>query len=599
MRLFGKSRRPKDKGQNREPALGPEGNVSPGPAAAGKTSPPAPSGRTGRVRDLNGRQRQDLKNTREIRDYIRTSGLEGQAMVDDDGNIVALKGVNRRLLHGLASMVASRLEKTGNGESAGGRSTRTRFVSPIEFSLLAESAAARENRKKSGSEQVAEVSAGNMTVDWVLDQAIEAAASDIYLDLRRGDARLSFRIYGQVAAVDTMTLEMARSVSIGLFNKSGKSKWQEISPCDTAFNHQHGDRLYRVRVNSLPDTRGQTLSCRVRDPNFVLPLDQSGYSEHQIDLIRRISRAPGGLILVTGETNSGKSTTLAGLMLNAPRGERMIEIADPVEVEMDHCTHVEINHYAEDAAEAFELVRAAIVRQNPDALVLGEIRDEPTAIAAQSMAIQGKRVYSTLHTQSCVAAIPRLQNLGVDRHLLSLPEFIAGIVNQNLVPVVCTHCGMANHPDRAVDERYRSIFGPDAALRYINPEGCGHCVNGVTGQTLVAEVYPLCLDRKDAHRIIARQELWKLEAYMKGEFAVQSKQEHAMDKVRAGLVDPDRTEAIIGEFFRTSGSGDPGTPFFHASDPDVPDISEGCPDPASPVNPGAHSSRALPSPTSA
>ncbi len=564
MKLFGKSRGSKEKGQNREPALDSKGAGLLASVAAGKTSPRAPSGRTGRITDINGRSKQDLKNTREIRDYIKTSGLKGQAMVDDEGNIVALKGANRRLLHGLASVVSSRMESTREG------GIRTRYVSPIEFNLLAESMASREKQKKSGSQQAEEASAGNVTVDWVLDKAIEASASDIYLDIRREDARLSFRIYGQVVPDDTMTLEMAKSTARGLFNKN-QAKWQERTPCDTAFNHQHGDRLYRMRVNSLPDTRGQTLSCRVRDPNFVLPLLQSGYSEQQIGLIQRICRAPGGLVLVSGETNSGKSTTLAGLMLNAPRGERMLEIADPVETEFDHCTHVEINHYGEDPEGEFQSVLAATVRQNPDALVLGEIRDEPTAIAAQSMAIQGKRVYSTLHTQSCVAAIPRLQNLGVDRHLLSLPEFIAGIVNQNLVPLVCNHCGMENHPDHAIDERYRRIFGSDATLRYINPAGCMHCVSGVTGQTLVAEVYPLCLDRKDAHRLIARQELWKLEGYMKEEFGIQSKQEHARDKVLQGLVDPDRTEAIIGEF-------------FHA------------PDPIHRRNPDIHSSRAPLSP---
>ena len=144
--------------------------------------------------------------------------------------------------------------------------------------------------------------------------------------------------------------------------------------------------------------------------------------------------APGGLILITGETNSGKSTTMAALMDSSSRNQRMIEIADPCEVEFDHCTHVELDHYRDDAGEAFKNILAATVRQNPDALVLGEIRDEITAQAAQNMAIQGKRVFSTLHTQSCVAAIPRLASFGVDHHLLSLREFIAGIVNQNLVP---------------------------------------------------------------------------------------------------------------------------------------------------------------------
>ena len=507
---------------------------------------------------------------REIRRYLATSGLEDQVIVEEDGSIVALAEADRRLLQGLVSVVESRL---GTGDAG---SRKIRYVSPIEFRQLDDARISRLKEKKSGSRQAEEARAGNNTVNWILDRAIESRASDIHLDIRRNDARLSFRIYGQVTEVTEggrMTRDMAVSVAMALFNLAG-DKWQELSPCDCSLNHEHGGRLYRIRCNSLPDTRGQTLSCRVRDPSFVLPLEESGYSEHQVGLIQRICRAPGGLILITGETNSGKSTTLAGLMLNAPRGERMIEIADPVEVEFDHVTHCEINRHGENARAEFRAVRAATVRQNPDALVLGEIRDDDTAEAAEEMAIQGKRVYSTLHTQSCTAAIPRLINLGVDLHLLTLPEFLAGIVNQNLVPLVCPHCGLHSHPDSRIDRRYRRIFGEDAVLRYINPEGCGKCVSGVTGQTLVAEVYPLCLDGGKAHSIIARQELWKLEGHMKEAFGIQSKQDHARDKVLQGLIDPDRTEAIIGEFSQASGSGVSRSGVSRASGSDVSDSGE-------------------------
>ena len=232
-------------------------------------------------------------------------------------------------------------------------------------------------------------------------------------------------------------------------------------------------------------------------------------------------------------------------MRDAPRSQRMIEIADPVEVEFDHVTHIELDHYREDAEGLFRDIMAAIVRQNPDSLILGEIRDELTARAAMTMAIQGKRVFSTLHTQSCVAAIPRLASLGVDAHLLTLREFIAGIVNQNLVPVTCQACALDVHPDPQRHQRYRSLFGP---VKYINPAGCDACRGGVTGQTLVAEVYPLYLDRKEAHRLIARNELFRLAQYMTKEHGVETKEEHARSKVAAGIVDPQAAEEIIGEW---------------------------------------------------
>ncbi len=466
----------------------------------------------------------------QINDYIESNQLD--AMVRPTGEIAAAGNVDRRLLRGLRMIVKSRLSV---------ESTVT-MVSPIELRQLRDKSAI----PKTGVQRSSAIQAGNATVEYVLAKAVEAGASDIYLDIRREAAILSFRIFGVIARIEEFDVEIARGVARGLWNRSGRSQWVESDPVDTAFTYVHEGHEYRIRGSSLKDTRGNTIVCRVRDPGYILPLDQSGYSDHQVSLIQRICMAPGGLILITGETNSGKSTTMAALMDASSRNQRMIEIADPCEVEFDHCTHVELDHYRDDADEAFKNILAATVRQNPDALVLGEIRDGITARAAQNMAIQGKRVYSTLHTQSCVAAIPRLASFGVDHHLLSLREFIAGIVNQNLAPLVCQRCCRNRHDDADKDRRYRALFGPD--LRYINPDGCDECVSGVSGQTLVAEVYPFFLDRKDAHKFISNHELFRLESYMRREFDIESKQDHARGKVRLGLIDPEKTEEIIGEW---------------------------------------------------
>lgn len=481
---------------------------------------------------------------RAILEYIEGARLSEKLLVNGEGDITVIAGsVDGRYVRTLCRMIEDRY----------GRDPKVTQVTPFEFDRIVQAVGSR----KSGSQQAEARRAGNDTVQYVLDTAIVKNTSDVYLDIREESAELSFRIHGQVQKIQTMDADKARNVARGLFSKAVNAQWEEKTPCDTSFSHDCRGRLYRVRVNSLPDTRGQSLSMRIRDPRFILPLGESGYSDHQASLIQRICKAPGGLILITGETNSGKSTTLAGLMETAPRGERMIEIADPVEVEMNHCTHVEIDRYADNAEELFRRVLAATVRQNPDTLVLGEIRDRETADAAQNMAIQGKRVLSTLHTQSCTAAIPRLENLGVDRHLLKLREFIAGIVNQNLVPVVCPKCGLDAHPDPHANERYRRLF--DGQCRFINPEGCEACVSGVSGQTLVAEVFPLALDRNRAHQIIGDQELWKLDDYMKTEFGIETKQDHARSKVMDGLIDPDRTEAIIGEWL-DSGTKRSGVP---------------------------------------
>ena len=468
---------------------------------------------------------------KQVNDYIVSNNLD--VMVRTNGEVLVADNVDRRLLRGLLMIVKSRL----------GTDNAATSLSAIEWRQLKDGNTAAS---KAGTRPATVIQAKNATVDYVLSKAVEAGASDIYLDIRRQAAILSFRIFGVLQRIEEFDVDIAKTVARGLWNRSGHSQWVESDPVDTSFTYECGGHEYRIRGSSLKDTRGNSIVCRVRDPGYILPLGESGYSDHQVSLIKRICMAPGGLILITGETNSGKSTTMAALMDSSSRNQRMIEIADPCEVEFDHCTHVELDHYRDDAGEAFKNILAATVRQNPDALVLGEIRDEITAQAAQNMAIQGKRVFSTLHTQSCVAAIPRLASFGVDHHLLSLREFIAGIVNQNLVPLVCQRCCREQHDDADRDRRYRALFG--SVVRYINHAGCDECVSGVSGQTLVAEVYPFFLDRKDAHKYISNHELFRMENYMKQEFGIESKQDHARSKVLRGLIDPALTEEIIGEW---------------------------------------------------
>ena len=524
-------------------------------------------------------------NDTHIDEFIAANRI--RALVTDRGEIAITDEVTQRQKRSLIMVIRGRFPDF-----------RITFylLSPINWDELNGSI---QEQKKSGSQLEEEQKVANENVNYILQQAVEANASDVYLDIGRKKAKLSFRVYGMVRFVQEMQGDLAAAIARGLFSRHKNRQWEQASVCDCAFDFDHGERQFRVRVNSIPEVRGQSISCRIRDPGLVLPLDEAGYDDGQIELIERICMAPGGIILISGETNSGKSTSATSLMFLARRGQRMIEVADPVEALFDHVTHIELDHYREDADNNFNRLMGAIVRQNPDMLVLGEIRDEATAAAAQRMAIQGKRVLSTIHTQSCVAAIPRLQSLGVHRHLLSLPEFLAGIINQNLVPVVCRSCCHDVHPDireaaegtpcaecggpmipelqtvnphlrcrngcngtrpfnSAVTsriQRYRKAFGPDADLRYINPDGCSECTSGITGQTLVAEVYPLGLDRHGAHQLIAEDRLWLLEDHMIEHFGILTKADHARSKVLAGLIDPHVTESIIGEWRPPAGAG--------------------------------------------
>ncbi len=478
----------------------------------------------------------DQCTDRAVREFLRVQGGRLECVVAADGTVFAVRGgMSRRVGRALLNLVHG---------SVG--TSRLVEVTPLDFAQWKQA-----NRPRLGPRSAPARNPANRTVGFVFGKAVEEHASDVYLDVRRDRTLLAFRIYGFKRPFDELSREDGLALARSIWALGANAQFDESGVCDVAFDFEHGGRRYRIRGNSMKEVRGNSVVCRVRDPSFVLPLAESGYDPRQVRQIERMCRAPGGLILLTGETNSGKSTTLASLMAALPATQKVIEVADPVEVLMDHVSHVEIEHYGEGAEQRLTRNLAALVRQNPDTLVLGEIRDAVSATAAKAMAIQGKRVLSTLHAQSCAAALPRLVNLGVPLSLLGARAFLAGIVNQNLVPVVCRSCGLARHTDPAIDARYRSLFGN--GVRFLNATGCGECRGGVAGQTLVAEVYPLCLDRSgQAHELIGAGRLAELDRYMRGRRAsgehCVSKHRHAAAKTAAGEIDPEHTEQIIGEF---------------------------------------------------
>ncbi len=481
---------------------------------------------------------EDLVDDEEIRRYL-ASHEDAQWAVARDGTCFVVEGqLVPRVERGLLELVGARV----------GRSRRV-GVSPLEYQVwnreLREGAAARNGAAWSTRSR-------NLSVEFVLGEAIDDGASDVYLDVLEGESRLAFRTFGLKREVRRFGFEEGDALARAMW-ALGKGTYDPSWTCDVSFGIEHGGKPYRIRGNSVREYRGNTIVCRVVDPTFVLPLAGSGYSSTQIGHMRRMAAAPGGIILVSGETNSGKSTTLRGMLDELPSTQKILALEDPVEVVIDHVNHVEMDRHHADAAVRFRKVQASLVRQNPDTLMMGEVRDTPSVEAIQDMALQGKRVYTTVHTQSCAAAIPRLELLGVERSLLALGSFLAGVINQNLVPVVCGECGLDRHADPETDARYRGIFG--STIRFRNESGCPACRRGISGQTLVAEVWPLCLDRTGkAQELIAEGKLAALERHMRsigveGE-ACEAKHRHAAGKVVAGRIDPALTERIIGEFHR-------------------------------------------------
>lgn len=381
----------------------------------------------------------------------------------------------------------------------------------------------------------------NDLVEMVLHDAIAKNSSDVYIAVHTDRTQIHFRTHGVRYLHSEISRSDGHEMARALWSLARSGQYEENATTDTAF----GFAGYRIRANSMRDTRGNSIVLRLRDPKFIPPLAELGYSPAQQRQIDELQWSPGGLAVISGETNSGKSTTLTSLMAAMPESEMIIEIADPIEIEFDHVTHVEFDHYAEGAEKRFRGILGGLVRQNPDTLFIGEVRDLKSATAAIDMSLQGKRVWGTVHSHSCLSTIARLEHLGIDVNLLAQPGFLNGVINQSLVPVVCRACSSEALDDDLLTERLQHKYQTQD-LRFHNPNGCSKCSRGIVDQTVVAEV--MAFPRDTAHparQYIRDRDLAGLAKCMR-EAGMISKATHAVTKIRQGLLDPMLTEAAIG-----------------------------------------------------
>ena len=485
--------------------------------------------------DLKAVKTSEISTDQEVRAFL-DGNPSVSAVVLSSGDVFFVKNKGQEFVYNALFKLIKRIYGRCNKQ----------VVTPIEFQQW------KQTNEKKKEQQKSDKTADklNTSLEWIFQQAIDQRASDVYLIIGPENARVEIKIYGSKQDLCNFNSVQGYNLANMIWSSAQNNQYNRSEPCDCSFSFPHNQKVYRIRANSVCTANGgNTIACRIRDPREIHNVEELGYSEDQLELLRRINSIPGGLILFTGATNSGKSTSVTSYMRSVPSTAHMIEVADPVEVELENCTHVEIDRYHQDHEAIFMQILASFVRQNPDVLVLGEIRDRRTAEAAVNMAIQGKRVYSTLHSATAVGVFARLSGLGVPDHILSLPEFIAGIVSQSLVPVPCINCGIGytEVPDSYLKRQVLGIEGIEIDnLRFCYTDGCAQCKGGISGQTLVAEVHPYGLDDGGVHQIIKRKEYFHLEKYMRIEHKVMSKWDHAIHKMNHGEIEPVETLRIIG-----------------------------------------------------
>jgi general secretion pathway protein E/type IV pilus assembly protein PilB len=262
-------------------------------------------------------------------------------------------------------------------------------------------------------------------------------------------------------------------------------------------------RVVDFRVASLPTTHGENIVLRILDrQKGIVPLERLGLEESQLELLKKMIARPEGIIMVTGPTGSGKTTTLYSILnhINSD-GVNIMTLEDPVEYPM---TLIRQTSVAEAAKLDFANGVRALMRQDPDAILVGEVRDEETAEMAFRAAMTGHQVYTTLHTNSAVGAIPRLLDIGIVPDIMA--GNIIGIVAQRLVRKLCRTCRQSYDPD--VKERRLLGITPTEPAALFRSVGCEQCdYQGFRGRVGIMEILKMdgAIDELIARRATARE----------------------------------------------------------------------------------------------
>ncbi|MGB8436627.1 MAG: GspE/PulE family protein [Burkholderiales bacterium] len=339
----------------------------------------------------------------------------------------------------------------------------------------------------------------------LLADAVERGASDIHFEPEQNFLRIRYRIDGVLRQIRSLhkTYWPAMAVRIKVMSKMNIAETR--APQDGRISLSLTGRQVDFRVASQVTTHGENIVLRILDrQKGIVPLDGLGLAPEQLAMLKKMIVRPEGIILVTGPTGSGKTTTLYSILNHINHdGVNIMTLEDPVEYPMTLIRQTSVNEAAKlDFANGIR----SLMRQDPDVILVGEIRDEDTATMALRAAMTGHQVYSTLHSNNAMGAVPRLIDIGISPEIMA--GNIIGIVAQRLVRRLCKHC---RQPYEANESEWR-ILGVkgDKAPTIHRAVGCDHCeYQGYRGRLAIMELLKLDgeLDELMAHRATTREML--------------------------------------------------------------------------------------------
>ncbi len=375
-------------------------------------------------------------------------------------------------------------------------------------------------------------------VNEIIEDAIKKGASDIHFDPDEKVINVRIRIDGELHDYCKIPESVKKNLTTRVKIISGMNITEFRLPQDGAIKHLDDGKQLDLRVSSLPTIYGEKIVIRILDYSMSLSgLDTLGFSEHNLNLVKRVIASPNGIILTAGATGSGKSTTTYSILqkLNTPE-RNIITVEDPVEMKLKGLNQVQV---MSEIGLDFNATLRSILRQDPDIIMIGEIRDGETARIAVRASITGHLVLSTIHTNNSLNTIERLLDMDIERYLLGTA--LNGVISQRLVKRLCPKCRKSRPANAYEKNLFKKVLNKDVESIY-EPVGCDDCFGGYRGRLAVHEVLVLNQAVRDAiTNNMRKDDLRRLVYDKKNTFTIL---EDGLEKVIQGLTSVDEVIRI-------------------------------------------------------
>ncbi len=351
-------------------------------------------------------------------------------------------------------------------------------------------------------------------VNMMLEESIKKKASDILIEPFDKKLRIRFRIDGLLQEQKAPPKAMHPSIVSRVKVISELDIAEHRLPQDGRFKIKILNRQIDFRVSILPSSYGEKVALRILDKSQVnLDVKKLGFSDHALEILAKVSTLPHGMILVCGPTGSGKTTTLYAILKSVDSPDKnIVTVEDPIEFQLEGINQVTARA---EIGLSFAAALRSILRQDPNVIMIGEIRDYETVDIAIKSALTGHLVLSTLHTTTAAGALVRLVNMGVEPYLIN--SSLVCVVAQRLVRKVCSYCTEVHVLKNEVADNLKLDVKKNGKLQFYKGKGCQHCFNtGYSGRTVIAEILPLSPKIRELILSGAQEQFIKQQARLEG-----------------------------------------------------------------------------------